>query len=56
VILVYLKQSGKIDILTMIVSICCIAALILAFFMPKSIAVLGKATAKADNVKIEGNK
>ena len=49
VILVYLKQSGKIDILTMIVSLCCIAALILAFFMPKSIAVLGKAEKNGDN-------
>lgn len=56
VILVYLKQSGKIDILTMIVSICCIAALILAFFMPRSIAVLGKAPAKAENAEIEGDK
>lgn len=49
VILVYLKQSGKIDILTMIVSACCLAALILAFFMPKSIAVLGKAEKNGDN-------
>ena len=49
VILVYLKQSGRIDILTMIVSACCLAALILAFFMPKSIAVLGKAEKNGDN-------
>lgn len=49
VILVYLKQSGKIDILTMIVSACCLAALVLAFFMPKSIAVLGKAEKNGDN-------
>ena len=55
VILVYLKQSGKIDILTMIVSACCIAALILAFFMPKSIAILGKAPAKIKGDAVNGD-
>lgn len=42
VVLVYLKQSGKINILTLIVSLSCIAALLLAFLMPKSLARLGK--------------
>ena len=42
VVLVYLKQSGHVDTLTCIVAAACIAALIIAFFMPKSIALIGK--------------
>ncbi|MBQ8409154.1 MAG: MFS transporter [Clostridia bacterium] len=42
VMLVYLKQSGKVSLLTLIVALSCVAALILAFYMPKSIALLGK--------------
>ena len=42
VMLVYLKQTGKIELLTLIVALSCIAALVIAFFMPKSIAILGK--------------
>ena len=56
VILVYLKQSGKIDILTMLVSIFCIMAMIMAFFMPKSIAVLGKESSKSPADMNEDNK
>lgn len=53
VVLVYLKQSGRVNILTLIVSLSCIAALILAFFMPKSVALLGKAPAKESEAVAE---
>ncbi|MBR3687095.1 MAG: MFS transporter [Clostridia bacterium] len=46
IVLVYLKQSGHIDLLTLIVAISCLTALVIAFFMPKSIALLGKAAKK----------
>lgn len=42
IILVFLKQNGGIPLLTIIVAICCMTAFTLAFFLPKSIALLGK--------------
>lgn len=42
VILVFLKQHGGIPYLTCIVALSCMSAFVLAFFMPKSLAYLGK--------------
>jgi len=41
-VLVYLKEHGLVSYMTLIVSISCIAALFLAFILPKSIVNLGK--------------
>ena len=41
-ILVYLKQQGLISIMTILVAAFCMIAFVLAFFLPKSIAKLGK--------------
>lgn len=41
-VLVWLKQSGNIGWMTLIVAAGCMAAFVLAFFLPKSIAQLGK--------------
>lgn len=42
VILVFLKQSGNIPYMTLIVAALCMTAFILAFFLPKTIKVIGK--------------
>lgn len=42
IVLVFLKQNGLISILTILVAAFCMAAFVLAFFLPKSIAKLGK--------------
>jgi MFS family permease len=42
VLLVFLKEHGGIPYLTCIVALSCMAAFVLAFFMPKSMATLGK--------------
>lgn len=42
VILVFLKQNGLISIMTILVAAFCMAAFVMAFFLPKSIAKLGK--------------
>lgn len=46
IILVYLKQSGNVYLLTIIVAVMCMAAFTLAFFMPRSLAMLGKSSDK----------
>lgn len=42
IVLVFLKQKGLISIMTILVAAFCMAAFVLAFFLPKSIAQLGK--------------
>jgi Na+/melibiose symporter-like transporter len=42
ILLVFLKQKGLISIMTILVAAFCMAAFVLAFFLPKSIAKLGK--------------
>ena len=42
VLLVFLKEHGGVPYLTCIVALSCMAAFVLAFFMPKSMATLGK--------------
>ena len=42
IVLVYLKQNGLISIMTILVAAFCMVAFVLAFFLPKSIAKLGK--------------
>jgi hypothetical protein len=42
VLLVFLKQKGLISIMTILVAAFCMAAFALAFFLPKSMAQLGK--------------
>ena len=49
VILVFLKQNGGVPYLTCIVAVCCLAAFILSFFMPKSMAVIGKKEKATEN-------
>lgn len=41
ILLVFLKQKGLISIMTILVAAFCMAAFVLAFFLPKSIAKLG---------------
>lgn len=41
-ILVFLKQNGLISITTVLVAFFCMAAFTMAFFLPKSVALLGK--------------
>lgn len=41
-ILVFLKQNDLISIMTILVAAFCMAAFIMAFFLPKSVALLGK--------------
>ncbi len=42
VILVFLKQSGLVSIITLAVAFFCMAAFVMAFFLPKSVALIGK--------------
>ena len=49
VLLVFLKQSGGVPYLTCIVAAFCAAAFVLAFFMPKSIATIGKKNKALEN-------
>ena len=42
IILVFLKQNGLISIMTILVAAFCMAAFVMAFFLPKTIAQLGK--------------
>lgn len=42
IILVYLKENGGIHLLTILVAVFCMIAFTLAFFLPKSIALLGR--------------
>ncbi len=42
VLLVFLKQNGLISIMTILVAVFCMIAFGLAFFLPKSLALLGK--------------
>ena len=42
VILVTLKQTGTVKYMTLIITACCVAAFIMASFLPKSLAYLGK--------------
>lgn len=42
ILLVFLKQKGLISIMTILVAAFCMAAFVLAFFLPKSISKLGK--------------
>ncbi len=42
VILVWMKQSGTVPYMTIVVAACCMAAFSLSFLLPKSIAQLGK--------------
>ena len=41
-LLVFLKQSGGVEFLTVIVASCCMVAFVLTFFLPKVITLLGK--------------
>lgn len=41
VILVYLKQSGNVSSMTLIVAGCCMLAFVMSFFLPKTISKLG---------------
>lgn len=41
-LLVFLKQSGGVPFLTVIVASCCMVAFVLTFFLPKVITLLGK--------------
>jgi hypothetical protein len=40
--LVFLKQHNGISYMTLIIAIACMTAFVMAFFLPKSIALLGK--------------
>lgn len=42
VILVFLKQSGLVSIITLVVAFFCVAAFVMAFFLPESVALIGK--------------
>lgn len=42
VILVFLKQTGLVSIITLAVAFFCMAAFVMAFFLPKSVALIGK--------------
>ncbi len=42
IVLVYLKQSGNISYMTLIVAAACMAAFTLSFLLPKSISTIGK--------------
>ena len=42
VILVYLKQSGGVYLLTLLVALFCMGAFVFAIFLPRSVATLGK--------------
>lgn len=42
ILLVFLKQNGLISIMTILVAAFCMAAFVMAFFLPKTIAKLGK--------------
>lgn len=42
ILLVFLKQNGLISIMTILVAVFCMAAFVMAFFLPKTIAKLGK--------------
>jgi len=46
VVLVFLKQNGLISYMTLIITCTCMLAFVLAFFLPKSIALLGKENSK----------
>ncbi len=41
-ILVFLKETGGVPFLTLIVAFCCMAAFVMTFFLPKVITALGK--------------
>ena len=51
-ILVYLKQNEWISIMTILVAIFCMAAFIMAYFLPKSIKYLGKEKQDANGDKV----
>jgi len=42
VILVYLKESGYVKYMTLIVAAACMLAFVMSFFLPKTVALLGK--------------
>lgn len=42
VILVVLKQTGLVQYMTLIITLCCVIAFIMSIFLPKSLAYLGK--------------
>ena len=42
IVLAFLKQNNLISIMTLLVAVFCMAAFVMAFFLPKSIAKLGK--------------
>ena len=49
ILLVFLKQNGGVPYLTAIVAFSCMSAFVLAFFMPKSLAYLGKKSKNLEN-------
>lgn len=44
VLLVFFKQNGLVSIITLAVAFFCMAAFVMAFFLPKSVALIGKET------------
>lgn len=42
VLLVFLKQNDLVSIITLVVAFFCMAAFVMAFFLPKSVALIGK--------------
>ena len=49
IILVFLKQNGLVQYMTLVISLFCVIAFVMAIFLPKSMAYMGKAH-KNDNV------
>lgn len=42
ILLVWMKQTGKISIMTLVVTAFCMVSFVMTFFLPKSIAMIGK--------------